>query len=424
MTDKDINVTVNGTGFAGDYHARTYGMIPHKNGVSISLVGVCSGRMERARQFADLHGFNGAYTNHAAMVSELKPHIDNIACANNVHGSYVIESAEAGVSVIVLEKPPVLWPGYPEGRTASAEVRKRESMEYLANVLDIVRARGSKLLYAENFVYVDGSRAFVQMLTRAMEAGKGRILYQTGTCGHQGSHAPVYDTPSMSGGGALFNKGCHPLGSVLFFKQVEGILRDGRPIRPEKVSALALQILKHQSSASGEHFRVMQNVDDFGRITVVFDDHTVAEVVGTDLSISGIRNEVSLIADFAQYDIRINPNSSTEAFLPSEGPAGDLLFREKLPTPKGTSFPAPVQFRVHGYVGEMEDAVDCVLEQDRYPQSGAMMAWDSMAVLMAAYESSEKESAFVDVSEYVTGREFAPSEMPDPGRFGDVLQTH
>lgn len=422
MPEHTIHVTVNGTGFAGDYHARTYGMIPHKNGVTISLVGVCSGRLENADRFAGVHG-GKPYTDHKAMVGELKPHIDNIACANFVHGSYVVEAATAGVRVIVLEKPPVLWPGYAEGRTASAEVRKQESMEYLAEVLDVVREAGAKLLYAENFIYVDGSRAVVQLMSEAVKVGKGKVLYQTGTCGHQGSHAPVYDTPSSSGGGALFNKGCHPLGSVLFFKQVEGILRDGRPIRPAKVSALALQVLKHQPESAGEHFRVMQNVDDFGRISVLFDDNTIAEVVGTDLSVTGIWNDVSMIADFGRYDIRINPNNSNEAFLPSAAPAGNLLFREKLPTPQGTSHPSPVQFRAHGYVGEMEDAVDCAVNENVYPQSGPMMAWDSMAVLMAAYESSEKGGGFIDVTEYVNGRTFNDTEIPDPARFGNVLQT-
>ena len=43
---------------------------------------------------------------------------------------------------------------------------------------------------------------------------------------------------------------------------------------------------------------------------------TVAEVVGSDLSISGIRNELRVITDFAQYDMRINPNNENELFLP------------------------------------------------------------------------------------------------------------
>jgi hypothetical protein len=121
---------------------------------------------------------------------------------------------------------------------------------------------------------------------------------------------------------------------------VEGLLRDGAPIRPAQVSAVALQVLKHQPESSGEHFRVMQNVDDFGRITVIFEDGTVAEVIGSDLMISGIRNELSLITDFCQYDVRVNPNNANEIFLPREDAAGDILFREKLPTAQGTSFPA------------------------------------------------------------------------------------
>jgi hypothetical protein len=166
----------------------------------------------------------------------------------------------------------------------------------------------------------------------------------------------------------------------------------------------------------------MQNVDDFSRMTVVFEDQTVAEALGHDLSITGIRNELSIITDFAKYDIRVNPNNENELFLPAAEPAGNLLFREKLPTPIGTSFPRPNQFYSHGYVNEMSDAVDCALDPDRHPQSGPMMAWDTMAVLMAGYESAEKQGQFVDVSELVGSREFTANEMPDPGQFGRVLQ--
>jgi predicted dehydrogenase len=419
---RTIKVTINGTGFAADYTARTYGMIPHKNGVSIELAGVTSGRLENAQQFAAAHGIGSAFGDHVAMLNELRPDIDNVACANFAHGPYTIEAAEAGVGVIVLEKPPVIWPGFEERREADARTRKIESMQFLSDVLDAVRRGGSKLLYAEDFVYVDGIKGLVELLIEARRTDKGKVLYQRGVCAHQGSHAPAYDTPSKSGGGALFNKACHPLGPCLFLKQVEGLLRDGKPIRPLKVSALALQILKHQELAAGEHFRVMQNVDDFGRITVVFEDQTVAEVVGHDLSISGIRNELSVITDFAQYDLRINPCDEIELFLPKGEAAGNLLLREKLPTPQGTSFPRPHQFHAHGYVNEMNDAVDCVLEADRFPQSGAMMAWDTMAVLMAGYESAENGGGFVDVSEYCQGREFNASEMPSPTRFGAVFQ--
>ena len=422
MPPKTIKVTLNGTGFAGSYTAEGYRLVPHKNGIEIELAGICSGHYENAQNFAADHGISAAYENHGEMIRSVGPEIDSIACANFAHGPYIIESTEAGVPVIVVEKPPVIWPGYEEGRTANAEVRKQESMDYLATVLDAVRKNGSKLLYAENFVYFDGLIGLIQLLQQARKTGKGKILYQQGACAHQGSHAPAYDTPELSGGGALFNKACHPLGSVLYLKQIEGILNDGVPIRPKKVSAIALQILKHQPEAAGEHFRVMQNVDDFSRITVVFEDETVAEIVGHDLNIRGIRNELTITTDFAQYEIRVNPNSANELFLPDGTASGNIILREKLPTSQGTSTPIPNQSHAHGYVNEINDAIDCVLHPDQHPQSGPLMAWDTMAILMAAYESGEKEAAFVDISEYTQSRSFNATEMPNPNHLTKVFE--
>src|ERR1044072_1205421 len=137
-----LKVTLNGTGFAADYTARTYGLIPHRNGVAIELAGVTSGTPENARRFAATHGVKATFTSHEEMVRTLRPDIDNIACANYAHGAYTIEAARAGVKVIVLEKPPVIWPGYAQGRAADPTTMKRESMAYLGEVLDAVRHAG------------------------------------------------------------------------------------------------------------------------------------------------------------------------------------------------------------------------------------------------------------------------------------------
>ncbi|HDP33952.1 MAG TPA: hypothetical protein ENN29_02460, partial [Candidatus Hydrogenedentes bacterium] len=311
-----LRVTISGTGFAGDFTAQVFGQIPHKNGATIELAGVTSGHLGNAQKFAERHRVARAFASHQEMLETVRPHIDCIACANYAHAQYAREAAAADTPVIVLEKPPVIWPGYSRGLDSDAETRKIETMEAFDKVAAAVEQSRSKLLYAENLTYVDGVKTMITLLGEATQRDKGKILLQQGVCAHQGSHAPAYDTPEKSGGGSLMNKACHPLGPALYLKQVEGILRDGSPIRPVKVSAVALQVLKALPDSAGEHFRVMKNVDDYARATVVFEDGTVAELFGHDLSISGIRNTFSVIADFGQYDMRINPNNANELFLP------------------------------------------------------------------------------------------------------------
>ena len=118
MTPRTLKVAINGTGFAGDYTVRSYGMVPHRNGVTLDFAGVVSGRLENAERFAKQHGIAAAFSNHAEMLETVRPDVDSVCSANFTHAPYVKEAAEAGVPVIVLEKPPVIWPGYPEGRDA------------------------------------------------------------------------------------------------------------------------------------------------------------------------------------------------------------------------------------------------------------------------------------------------------------------
>src|SRR3954467_7582235 len=175
MGSRTLKVTVCGTGFAADFSLAALALIPHQDGVAIELAGVTSGRLENARRFAETRGFAQAFADHRAMLEAIRPDIELITSANLTHGPFVREASEAGVGVIVLEKPPLIWPGYPAGRTADAATRKRETMAYLADVLDVVRGRDTRLLYAENFVYVDGVLAFVELLREARRAGKGRV---------------------------------------------------------------------------------------------------------------------------------------------------------------------------------------------------------------------------------------------------------
>src|SRR5436305_13696959 len=110
MESRSLKIAVSGTGFAADFSLAALGLIPHQNGVALELAGVTSGRIENARRFAAARGVAHAFPDHRTMVEAVRPDIDFIVSANLTHGSYACEAAEAGVRVIVLEKPPLIWP--------------------------------------------------------------------------------------------------------------------------------------------------------------------------------------------------------------------------------------------------------------------------------------------------------------------------
>ena len=56
--------------------------------------------------------------------------------------------------------------------------------------------------------------------------------------------------------------------------------------------------------------------------------------------------------------------------LPKASAAGNILLREKLPTPQGTSFPRPNQFHAHGYVNaHAAQALDIARQRSELPSS-------------------------------------------------------
>ena len=51
-----------------------------------------------------------------------------------------------------------------------------------------------------------------------------------------------------------------------------------------------------------------------------------------------------------------------------------------------------------------------------------MLAWDTLAVLLGGYESSEKQGALIDLSDVTSARTFSDNEIPSPENFGNVFQ--
>jgi len=415
MTKRTVRVGIAGTKFSGFYQHWSY---KQAAGIDVQLVGVTSGNPENAKAFAQKHGIQQAYTNFSEMLDKADLDVVSLCVPNSLHGSFAIEAAEGGVKVVVVEKPMTIWPGYVEGREASAEQKKTETMRYVDEILDTFDRTGTKMLYAENFVYMPGVLSAMQ----TFKEGGGHIIDIEGECSHWGSHATYYDKIHLSGGGALIGKTVHPLGTALYAKYCEGIFRNGEPIRPVSVFATILQIMKAMPEEAQENFVVMQNVEDWSLLLVQFDDGTIAQLKGTDTYLAGIKNTVEIRATNEIYRIDINPNNHTTCFTLSPETLKGLELREKQRHNAGWSNPSIEEYRLNGYVNELTDALKCALDEERMPQSGALLARDTMAIVGAAYESAETKK-WVDIADIIDARKFDRKYYPNFDYVEPIFRT-
>ena len=415
MPKKTVRVGIAGTKFSGFYQQWSY---KQAAGIDVQLVGVTSGNPENAQAFAQKHGVQQAYTDFAEMLDKADLDVVSLCVPNSLHGSFAIQAAEKGVKVVVVEKPMTIWPGYVAGKEASAEQKKIETMRYVDEILDTFDRKGSKMLYAENFVYMPGVLSAMQ----TFREGGGHIIDIEGECSHWGSHATYYDKIHLSGGGALIGKTVHPLGTALYAKYCEGIFRRGEPIRPVAVFASILQIMKAMPPAAQENFVVMQNVEDWSLLLVKFEDGTVAQLKGTDTYLAGIKNTVEIRATNEIYRIDINPNNHTTCFTLLPETLTGLELREKQRHNAGWSNPSVEEYRLNGYVNELTDALKCTLDEERMPQSGALLARDTMAIVGAAYESGET-GKWVDIAEIIAARKFDQKYYPNFDAVEPIFRT-
>lgn len=264
-----LRVGIAGAGFAARFH---YDSLPP---LMASLEGVYSPRQSSRESYAAARK-----TRACSSVDELLEQVDvlDICSPPASHADYIVAAARQGKDVIV-EKPLTGFFGAPESNTKQRMLD--QVVDDLANLRDIVRSSGIGFGYAENYIYAPS----VQEERRLIEASHAQVLRMVAEESHSGSHAPTYGDWSQQGGGALFVKGCHPLGGVLYLKRKEGIARHGLPIRPSTVSARTHTLTKLPSFQDKGYLRTgYKNAEDFGAMHVVFEDGTVADVLASDWS--------------------------------------------------------------------------------------------------------------------------------------------
>lgn len=383
-----VRIGVIGTGFAARFHLESYRKV---HGAAFEVAALC-GRNAIARDaLAREYGVAGCYADVAELLADSAIDAVDICVPNTLHIPLILRAAQAGKHVIC-EKPLGGYFGPADaGDDWSADGFDRAAMyaavtEEIAAVRAAVDRAGIVFCYAENWVYAPP----IVKLDRLMAASGSTILRIQGEESHSGSHAPYSRRWRTAGGGSILRLCVHPIGAALHLKQREGERRDGRPIRPVSVSAEVARLTEVPAFRAEDRQHIVtgwHDVEDWGSLTVTFEDGSVAQLTSTDTSLGGIRNYLTAHGSRAQVTANINPNTACVAYTPEHAYFENEYIVEKTETKAGWSFPSPDEDMITGYPEELRDFIGAIAER-RAPRSGILLAADVLAVVYAAYLSA------------------------------------
>jgi predicted dehydrogenase len=387
---KSLRVGIVGSGFVARLHAHAWRKV---YGIDVTLAAVASKHRERAAAFAAEFGVETVLGDADSVVAA---DVDLVDCClpNHLHATVARAALGAGKHVIV-EKP--LTGCFVERATMEPAAMLEHALSEADAVVAAAAAAGRMCGYAENWIYAP---PIVKAGALLAEAG-GAILRIQAEESHSGTHSEPNKHWITAGGGALLGKGCHPLGAALALKRDEGLRRAGVAIRPQSVIAETRSLTKIATfGAVPTPVRSgYEDVEDFGVLVCTFDDGTIAEIVGADTTLGGVRNVLTAYATNAVVEANLNPNSAVRAYAPDADAFAGAYLNEKLETHAGWSQPSPDEDWMQGYPQEIQDFAEAAVT-GRAPASDAALGRDVVAVVYGAYLAAA-EGRRVDLSPWV-----------------------
>ncbi len=384
MADKSktIKVGIVGAQFAANFH---YDSLQELAGFGVEVVGVYSQTPASREKFAQDRGIR-AFDSFDSMAREVD--VVDLCVPGALHEPFTIRAAELGCNVIV-EKPftGAYGPGTPGWRGNKADKKEllQEAMGSVKRMVDAARKYNIKIMYAENWVYAPP----IQKAVEVLRATKAQILWMHGEESHSGSTSEAYGDWRLSGGGSLVGKACHPLSAALYLKRVEGLVSNGKPIRPQTVSCRTHEVTRNPLFRDAGHLRAdYVDIEDFVQIHIVFEDGMPADIFSCELVMGGVHNWIEIYANNHRIRCNINPHDANVLYNPLEAQLKDVYLTEKLGTKQGWSFPSPDEHWMTGYPQELKDFAQC-LRTGEEPQSDVVLAADTIATLYTGYLSAQ-----------------------------------
>ncbi len=364
-----LRIGMIGGGFASRLHIDAWQRV---HGIDVDIVAVATTRSEKRA---------------ADVLADPDVDVVDLCVPNHLHAPLALDALASGKHVVV-EKP--LTGCFVARRDLAARAMLDRAVADADAVVAAARAARRWCCYAENWVYAPP----VAKAAALLDVAGGAILRIQGEESHSGTHSEPNKHWITAGGGALLGKGCHPLGAALHLKRRGG---EGGA-RPASVIAETRSLTK-AAAFDGRATPIRsgyEDVEDFGLLVCTFDDGTVAEIVGSDTTLGGVKNQMTVYATNTVVEANLNPNSAVRAYAPDAQVLEQAYLSEKLETHAGWSQPSPDEEWMQGYPQEMQDFAEAVV-QDRPPRADAGLGRDVVVVVYGAYVAAE-EGRRVDLS--------------------------
>ena len=381
-----IRIGMVGSGFAARLHMDSYRQLGMSD---VCVTAVCS-KDDTLPDFAKAWGIPRVYGDLESLLKDPEIDLIDIITPPALHKDMIVSAMRAGKHVIC-EKP---LTGFFEpavdadGKPVSRALMFRKASDALSAIREAMEDTGKHLYYAENYVYAPSVQKCAEFLRRRRD----KILLIKGEESHSGSHAAHAPYWKLNGGGALIRQGCHPLSAALYLKRVEAAAR-GEEIRPVSVTAVTGSL---STMLKGDEHRYIAarpvDVEDFADVIVTFSDGSVAQILASDNTVGGTRNNMEVFTGSSNYQCHIAPNDAMLVYHENDDGLKDVYMTEKLGHRAGWQSVFLEETVMRGYLGELKDHLLC-LKTGEEPQSGFPLACDTIRIIYAAYQSAQEGRA-------------------------------
>jgi predicted dehydrogenase len=389
---KPLGIGLVGTRYGARMHVANYAKLP---GDSVQIRAVCSKNLANARALADQCRAEFATEELQALLAREDVDVVDLCVPPALHHEFAIQAAKAGKHII-MEKPLTGYFGIagdpePIGLHVAKARMRQGAMRNAEAVRGAVQQSGVRFCYAENWIYAPP----IDKMRRLIAAAKGSILELRAEENHSGSNSVYSRDWKSTGGGALLRMGVHSVGACLHLKQWEGLVRQGRGIRPVSVVADTADLIHSGASDrardAGAHQWISANpidVENWANLVITFEDGSKATVTVSDVGLGGLNTRVTAFMTDGVIKANMTSNDAIETYAPDAATFASEYFTEKLETKTGWNRPSCDEDWFRGFSQEIAGFVAAIRE-NREPQSGIDLAVECVNVIYAGYESAE-----------------------------------